>query len=177
MLTGSASHRPSLVYTGEMGSDATTVYDAVHDVVAEVAREELPLVTGLAGFDEATVIRRLSRHGGRREPLGFGLGDVAVLVTPVVWLVLDQTAKKVAGSAVDGATKGTKALLRKVFRRRTAPAVMPALTREQLAEVRQRILETAAQRGLPAERAETIADVVVARLVLAEPPRPEGEAG
>ncbi|ALG10524.1 hypothetical protein [Kibdelosporangium phytohabitans] len=151
------------------------MYDVVHDVVAEAAGEELPVVTGLARLDEAAVVRRLGTPGERREPLGFGLGEVVVLVTPVVWLVLDQTAKQIAGSVADGASRQTKALLRKVFRRgRGERAVMPALTRQQLAEVRQRILEAAAQRGLPADRAETIADAVVARLVLVEPPSEDG---
>ncbi|WP_344489668.1 hypothetical protein [Streptomyces enissocaesilis] len=43
---------------------------------------------------------------------------------------------------------------------------MPPLTTEQLAEVRQRVLEVAAQRGLERERAETVAEAVVVRLVL-----------
>lgn len=73
------------------------------DVVAEVAPEELPLVAGLAGFDDATAVRRLGGRGRRRETLGFGLGEVAALVTPVVWLVVDHTAQRIVGTAVDGA--------------------------------------------------------------------------
>ncbi|HKR51386.1 MAG TPA: hypothetical protein VJT72_17745 [Pseudonocardiaceae bacterium] len=124
---------------------------------------------GLAGFDDATVVRRLGRRGGRREPLGFGLGEIVVLVTPVVWLAVDQVAKRIAGSAVDGAANGTKALLRKVFRRRVAPVVVPPLTRAQLGEVRRWVLEMAAQRGMDEERADAVADAVVARLVLDAP--------
>ncbi|MFE7332909.1 hypothetical protein ACFU8W_50565 [Streptomyces sp. NPDC057565] len=40
------------------------------------------------------------------------------------------------------------------------------MTLEQLAEVRQRVLEVAARRGLEQERAETVADAVVARVAL-----------
>ncbi len=164
MGSGADSPGEHTVATG-----GATVRDVVRDVVAKVAREELPLVEGLAGFDDATVVRRLGRRGGRREPLGFGLGEVVALVTPVVWLVVDQAAKKAAGSAVDGAAKGTKAALRKIFRRKAPAVAVPPLTREQLGEVRRRVLETAAQRGLSQERAMVIADAVVARLALAAP--------
>ncbi|MFI1629058.1 hypothetical protein ACH4YO_33820 [Streptomyces noursei] len=156
----------------------------VRDVVAEVAAEELPVVDALAGFDDATVLQRLRRRGRRREPLGFGLDEVAVLVTPVVWLVVDQAAKRIADGAVDGASKGAKAVLRKVLRRPTASVVVPQLTPAQLGEVRRAVLEMAARRGLAQERAVAVADAVVSRLAvpddgpqdLGEQPSPAGEA-
>ncbi|MBZ4015404.1 hypothetical protein CCS38_06525 [Streptomyces purpurogeneiscleroticus] len=142
--------------------------DVVREVVADIAPEELPLVDGLALLDDTVAVRRLSRRRGPREPLGFGLGEVFTLVTPVVWLVLDQMANRAVGTAVDGMVEGAKTLWRKALRRQSAPVAVPPLSREQLAEVRQRVLETAAQRGLPEERATAIADAVVARLVLAD---------
>ncbi|KJK59211.1 hypothetical protein UK12_05595 [Saccharothrix sp. ST-888] len=152
--------------------------DVVRDVVAEIAPTELVLVDGLARFDDATAVRRLRPQGGRREPLGFGLGEIVTLVTPVVWLALDETAKKLAETASDAAVKGGRAMLRKVLRRPTAPVVVPPLTPAQLAEVRERVLETASHRGLEAARAEAIADAVVARLALAAAdPDPQGPSG
>ncbi|MFB9905605.1 hypothetical protein [Allokutzneria oryzae] len=161
MSTGAPSPEEQTVTAG-----ATRVRDVVRDVVAEVAAEELPIVDGLAALDDATVVRRLSGRGRRREPLGFGLGEFVVMVTPVVWLVVDHMAKKLADSAVDGAAKGMKSLLRKVFRKGATSVVVTPLTAEQLAEVRRRVLEVAAQRGLPEERANAVADAVVARLAL-----------
>lgn len=146
---------------------ATTVVDVVRDVVAKVAPEELPLVDGLAGLDDDAVVRRLSRRGNRREPLGFGLGEIAALVTPVVWLVVDEAARQVGSAAVNDAAKRTKAVLRKLFRRPAAAVVVPDLTREQLAEVRQRVIETAVDHGLGESRARLIADAVTGRLALA----------
>ncbi|MEU3573154.1 hypothetical protein AB0E96_32720 [Kitasatospora sp. NPDC036755] len=145
--------------------------DVVRDVVAEAAAEELPLVVWLTRFDDASVVRRLAGRS-RSEALGFGLGEVAALVTPVVWLALDAVGQKLAGAAVDGAAKGMRAGLRKVFRKGAEPVTVPPLTREQLAEVRQSVLESAAQRGMAEQRASAIADAVVARLVLAEPVGP-----
>ncbi|MFI5664397.1 hypothetical protein [Streptomyces sp. NPDC051684] len=157
------------------------VRDVVRDVVAEVAPEEQPLVAGLARFDDATVVRRLGDRRGRREPLGFGLGEVVALVTPVVWLAVNQTAQRVVGAALDGAAGRARAALRRLSRRPPEVVTVPPLSREQLLMVRELVLEVAAERGLAAERAEGVADAVVARLVLAGPegggPADPGPAG
>ncbi|MFC4015201.1 hypothetical protein ACFOY2_48865 [Nonomuraea purpurea] len=150
-------------------TDATRVRDLVHDVVAQVAPEELPLVAGLAGFDDATVVRRLGGRGRRRETLGFGLGEVAALVTPVVWLAVNHVAQRLVETGVDAGAGKARSALRKLLRRPAEPVMVPPLTREQLAEVRESVLEVAARRGLEEERASAIADAVVARLVLAGP--------
>jgi hypothetical protein len=149
------------------------VRDVVRDVVAEVAPAELPLVDGLAFDDDETVVRRLSRTGPRREPLGFGWGEVVGLVTPVVWLVLDQVAQRLAGAAVDGTTRGTRGLLRRFVRRNRAPAAIPKLTGDQLAELRREVLEQAIRRGLDAGTAIDLADTLVRRLG----PDPDGSPG
>lgn len=150
-----------------MGSSG--VRDVVRDVVVEVAEEELPIVDGLARLDDAGALRRLRRRGRRREPLGFGLGEVVALVTPVVWLVVDQVARQVSDAAVEGVTERAKAVLRRILRRPPAPVQVPPLTREQLAEVHRQVIETAVRRGLPEERATEIADAVHRRLTLDGP--------
>lgn len=141
----------------------------MRDVVARIAPDELVIVEGLARLPQDTVVQRLSRTGRRQDPLGFGIGDVATLVTPVVWLMVNEAAKQAATSAVDSSTKATRTLLRRVLRRHPAPVVVPVLTRAQLEQVRSRVLETATQRGLGRERATAIADAVVTRLVLTGP--------
>jgi hypothetical protein len=146
-----------------------SVSDVVRDVVAEVAPEELPVVEGLLHLRDDTVRRRLQRRSQPKEPLGFGLGEVAALATPVVWLVLDEAGRRFAGAAVDGAAKGTRTLWRKVFRGRQAPVIVPRLTHEQAAEVRRRVLELATQNGMERPKAAVLADAVVARLVLEDP--------
>ncbi|MFB7763320.1 hypothetical protein [Streptomyces xiamenensis] len=146
------------------------VRDVVRDVVTEVAPEELPLLAGLAGLDDATAVQRLGGELRRPEPLGFGLGEVAALVTPVVWLAVDQAAQQIVGTWVQNRVARTGNALRRVFRRSAPPpVVIPALTREQLALVRRSVLTMAEQRGLEPERAAVIADAVVTRLVLDEP--------
>lgn len=147
-----------------MGADGTpgvAVRDLVRAVVAEVAPAELPVVDALRQFDDATVVARLKGGGSGREPLGFGLEDAVYLATPVLWVALDETVRKV----VDGVPRG----VRRIFgRKRAAPVVVPELTRQQVADVRQRVLELAAQSGLTPERAEALADRLAVRLLLPE---------
>lgn len=111
--------------TGD-GRPTVLVRDVVRSVVETLAPEELFLVEGLRRFDDATVVRRLSRGGGRREPLGFGIGEVAALVTPVVWLVLDEVAQRMVATTVDRASRGATGLVRRLFRR---PAPRPSSSR------------------------------------------------
>ncbi|MFJ6016416.1 hypothetical protein [Streptomyces sp. NPDC092952] len=150
------------------------VRDVVRDVVAEVAPEESPVVEGLARFDDAAVVRLLARRGGRREPLGFGLGEIAVIATPVVWLVVDQTAQQLGSVVAGGVTAGIRSLLGRMRRRPGAEATVPPLTSDQLAEVHRQVREAATGRGFERERAEILADAVLARLTL-RPARPEPE--
>lgn len=148
------------------GGASELVRDVVRSTVASVAPEELPLVDGLRRFDDATVVRRLNGRGRRREPLGFGIGEIAMLVTPVVWLVLDGVAQRMLTETVDRAAQGATGALRRLLRRPTPAAEVPPLTREQLAGVRALTVAAATQRGLSAGRAEEIADALVARLAL-----------
>ncbi|MGW5986051.1 hypothetical protein ACWFRT_26105 [Streptomyces anulatus] len=148
------------------------VRDVVRAVVADVAPDELPVVDGLRLFDDATVVRRLGGSGERREPLGFGAGEIVLLVTPVVWPVLNELGQRLVTRTADAAEQGAGTVFRRLFRRQQAPVEVPPLTREQIAEVRQLVLAAADKRQLSRRRAEEIADAVVAELALADPSEP-----
>jgi hypothetical protein len=160
--------------TETTGSVGSRVRDVVRCVVCEVAPDELPIVDGLCQFDNATVVRHLTGRGRRREPLGFGVDELAVLATPVVWLAVDEAAKRAAGMAVDTGATRVAALWRRLFRRRPGPATVAPLTREQLAAVHESVLRMARQRGVSERRAADIAAAVVAGLVLADPDQEAG---
>ncbi|MER7760369.1 hypothetical protein [Streptomyces sp. NPDC097619] len=136
-----------------------------------MAPDEVVLVDGLLALDDAAALRRLSGRGDR-EPLGFGLAEAAALATPVVWLVLHQVASTLAGVATEGALRRTGHWLKRVVRRPSAPEVLPALERSQLAEVRRQVLEAALLKGAAPEQAQGLADAVVAALVLEPAPAP-----
>ncbi|MEV5550931.1 hypothetical protein AB0L35_33175 [Streptomyces sp. NPDC052309] len=144
------------------------VRDVVRSVVAGLAPEELPLVDGLRRFDDATAVRRLNGAAARRGPLGFGIGEIAMLVTPVVWLVLNEVGQRLVSRTVDRAEQGMASAFRRIFRRSQPPVEVPPLTREQMAEVRALVLASAERRGLSRRRAEEIANAVVAELALAD---------
>lgn len=157
------------------GTGALTVREVVRDVVAEVAPEELPVLAGLRRLDDDEALRRLTRRRRPREPLGFGLETVAVLAAAVAWVAVSESVKRMVQPAADGLSRRMGARLRRLFRRRSAPTVVPELTREQLADVRQRVLEVAEQNGFDPERAVVLADRVVARLALG--PQGPGQVG
>ncbi|MFC9228663.1 hypothetical protein ACFTZI_06770 [Streptomyces decoyicus] len=151
------------------GDAGVLVRDIVRDVVAATAPDEMVLLEGLLRSDDDSAVARLSGRRRSREPLGFGLHEVTALVTPVVWLVLDEAARKVVGAAVTGAATRSRTLLRRISRRPAAPTVMPPLTPDQLESVRLRVLELGAESGLEPGTVTALAERVVARLVLRPP--------
>lgn len=150
---------------------STTVRDVVEDVVAQVAPEEAPLLSALRQIDDTDVPRMLRRRQGD-EPLGFGLGELAGIVTPIVWLAVDEACRKALESAVDSAVESVRArvakTLRMLFKRSASPRTVPALAAEQLAVVHRRVREDGVASGMPESAAEALADKVVARLLLAQ---------
>ncbi|MFE4494916.1 hypothetical protein ACFRKD_20960 [Streptomyces niveus] len=157
----------------QASSSGAAVRDVVRAVIAEVAAEELPVVDGLRRFDDETVIARLTSRRRGREPLGFGLEEMVYLATPVIWVALDESVRRVVGRTIDGTPSRSGGRFGGMFRRRSAPLVVPVLNADQVAEVRRRIMELSAQTGLEAERAETLADRVAVHLLLpADSPAP-----
>ncbi|MFI8895735.1 hypothetical protein [Streptomyces paradoxus] len=154
--------------TEEVGT--TKVRDVVRAVVTERAPHELPLVEGLFRFDDEEAVRVLDGRGPRREPLGFGLAEATALVTAVVWLVLDQVARRALDAAADGLVERGRSGLRRVLRRSATapPRTLPDLDRAQLSLVRTQILRHATERGIDADEATSLADAVVAHLATAE---------
>jgi hypothetical protein len=145
------------------------VRQVVRDVIAEVAVNELLIVDGLGLHDDGAVVRRMRRNGGRDEQLGFGVDEIAALTTPVVWLALDEMARRVGESAADGGMNAVKALSRKLFHTRPKRVTLPSLTGEQYGLLRILIEETASERGVEADRAKIIADAVLARMAVGTP--------
>ncbi|MET8829819.1 hypothetical protein ABZX40_29985 [Streptomyces sp. NPDC004610] len=149
-----------------------SVLDVVRDVIDQQAPHERQLVEDLVGLDYGLVVRRMRQaaSGGRADPLGFGLDDLATVLTPLVLLLVDEACR---AAVADGTgrlmTRATSALgrLRPSARRAITPPEVPDLDRGQLAAVRRRVREEAVRRGLSEADAGGLADSVVARLALA----------
>ncbi|MGW1255136.1 hypothetical protein ACWD5Q_08045 [Streptomyces sp. NPDC002513] len=136
------------------------------------------MVESLHGLDDETALRGLTRPRRRSEPLGFGLEAVGALLTPVLWIAVDEAVRRVIDSTAERAARSGR---RRLFgrRREPLPPSAPALTREQLETVERCVREAAQQARLSRDRAERIADSVVRRLALAQPggEQPEQSAG
>ncbi|MFH8384310.1 hypothetical protein ACH4E7_25750 [Kitasatospora sp. NPDC018058] len=158
---------------GEMGSEAigseqVTVRGVVRAVIAQLEPDEVTALDGLLRHDDEQVRRWL---GGRRRgggPVGFGLHDVVLVLTPVVWMVVEEAIHEVVGKGVDKGAKGIGAVFRRVFRRRRAnastPPALPPLDEDQLSRVRAIVAQSAKRRGVPQRRATEIADLVAMQL-------------
>lgn len=142
----------------------TTVREVVRDVIAVSAPQEIPLLDGLHTLDDEHVSRLLARRKGGRDPLGFGITEVAALVTPVVWLVVNEVVSQTTKSAVDGIIPRLRAALRRLLRRPVPPRTVPRLAPPQLEAVHQRVLEQATAVEIDRATATALADAVVARL-------------
>ncbi|MHC5260095.1 hypothetical protein ACYSUO_19640 [Streptomyces sp. UC4497] len=144
------------------------VRDVVRDVVAEVAPDEVLLLDRLAPLDEGRVTR-LFEQGIRAHqgPLECDHVDVTAPVTPVVWLALDEAARRTTCRAAARRSRRRTPLLHHLFRRRPQPPpeIRP-LTTPQLDAVRCLVRDHARSAHLGEDAATALADAVTSRLSL-----------
>ena len=145
------------VAQGATALPGMTMAEMVRTVVTAVAPEELPLVAGLSRFDEADAGRRLADSTKRHDPLGSGLGEAAALVTPIIWLAVQEVVNRMADSAADSLLGRIRATVRKRLGRKKPAVRLPHFGEPELAEVRRLILEKAKQSGLKPGRAMLLA--------------------
>lgn len=139
--------------------------DVVRDVVAARAPEETVLLDGLTDLPDGEVTRLLrGRARQRNGPLGFGLPEAVALVTPVVWLVLDEIAQKAGEAAAEDTVSRLRRLIRRLLRRRPVRQSVPRLTPEQLDVVHGKVVARGVAAHLDEETALGLADAVVSRL-------------
>jgi hypothetical protein len=140
---------------GEAADPARRISALVRAIVERAAPEELPMVDGLSVADDETIVARLTRRPPRDERLGFGVDDVTVLLTPVLYIVLDEALRKIVGGSLDGLGRR----LRRVARRRKTTPVLD-LSPQQITEIAARVTEVARERGVPEEKVDGVAEAV-----------------
>ncbi|WP_157105960.1 hypothetical protein [Nocardia sienata] len=159
------------------------VGDVVRDVIAQVAPEELPMVDRLRPLGDRAAVRILSRRKRSRDLLGFGIDEIVVLASPVVWIVVSEAVARFTDSAITGGGRAARSGLRRLLRRGPVEQEIPPLDGDQIAEIRAQVLDSALRSGMDADRAAIVADAVAGRLALAaraapeRPPEPGGPAG
>ncbi|MFI6096608.1 hypothetical protein ACIA8G_13690 [Lentzea sp. NPDC051213] len=152
-----------------------TADELARRVVRKIAPEEL------SSFDiVAAPYLENPRQAERRlrqahdDPLAFGPGDIVALATPVIALVSASVITAVSdsvGQAVRDSTAGAlRKAWRKIRRKPLEPLELPStpLTTAQLAEIREIALQRALALGMKRQKAEALADAVVAALVLGD---------
>jgi hypothetical protein len=148
-----------------------TAEELARRVVAATAPAELPTFDVVAApylEDPARAERRLR---GDDTALGFGLGDLVEIATPVVALVSGSVVSALSDGLSDAVRDGAGKLFRKVTRRKPPEVEASALSGADLAEVRQVALGRAKELGLPADKAEALADSIVVALLLGDEDR------
>jgi hypothetical protein len=132
----------------------------VREVVDRAAPEQREFVDGLNQLGTEAALERLAKSPARGEQLGFGVESVAVLVSPVLYIVLDQALRKIVDDSIDGAR-------RRWGRRRRPDVVVPVLSAAQIAAIRSQVVDAARKQGVSGDKIECVGEAVVQ--VLSEP--------
>lgn len=143
-----------------MNDGEKAVRDIVRSVIDAEAHHELGYFERLERFDDPWVVWRLRHARHRDEPLGIGIGDVAPLVTPVIWVAVYEAAKGVGSATGAGISGAGRALFRRLLRRKPRPATIPPLTEEQRERVRDVVRAELRKKKLSESRTDAIADAV-----------------
>ncbi|MFF9020036.1 hypothetical protein [Streptomyces eurythermus] len=136
------------------------IVDVVQAVVAERAPDERETAAELLNRNPDEITRMLSARGGDSE-LGFGLGEVTVLVTPLLWMVLQQFAQELTGVAVRAASGRLSAVWRRLRGRPGSLSALPRLDETQRAELREVVTRRAQEAGLAEAPARQLAASVI----------------
>jgi hypothetical protein len=158
-------------------TDATQhqlISDVAHEVITEIAPRELPLFrvtskTYLDNLDEG-----LKPLNAIDQMLGFGLDTAITFLTPVVLALTTEAVKflaeKVKESVKEASGEMITKFVKKMFNRippteedKSTPLV---LSREELVQLRQLMVETARHLRLPKEKTGLLVNAIMGRLAV-----------
>ncbi|GAA2941578.1 hypothetical protein GCM10010518_30890 [Kitasatospora cinereorecta] len=144
--------------------------------VQDVAPDEMPQFAVVSRAYLTASENRRQRAMRKAEPLGLGLEGVAVLVTTAVLAVATQVSDHLAQQLVDRTVGVAEPALRTRWYRWRARLrggggangePLPALTPEQLAQVRQLAVQSGMRQRLTPPVAQAVADGIIAELATA----------
>lgn len=152
--------------------DRRLVTDLAGKMVAAAAPEELPAFGAVSRAYRAGQYAA-GRGGSADSPLGFGPGEVVLLVTPVALAAASRALQDVIDAAVGPAADRGAAAFSRAARRLLCGASGPAarsgeaalvLTAEQRQRVRRIVEDTAVRAGVDHARARLMADAVAGQV-------------
>ena len=161
-------------------TDATQhqlISDIAHELIADIAPRELPLFH----LTSEVYIKNLDRGDEPPEPtdemLGFGLDAATTYLTPVVLALTTEVVTFLAKKAKESIKEESGELVTK-FVKEMFKGVPPteerdkktplALSREELVQLRQLMVETAKHLRLPKDKTELLVNAVVGSLAITE---------
>jgi hypothetical protein len=138
-----------------------------HDVVAQIAPQELPLFPALSEAYFKNPHQMHKGQEGKDELLGFGMETVsAVLMSPFVLAIVNDVVQALTQEVTDSGA--VRKLLEKLHILKKSPGkVITPFSLAQMEQVHQTALLKAQQFKLSDTQAELLADALVGRLVLA----------
>ncbi|NDJ55170.1 MAG: hypothetical protein GYB68_19030 [Chloroflexi bacterium] len=150
--------------------------DLNRDLVAEMAPEELDMFGELMSEYYADPSPPNPDEQAADDPLGFGLGETIIAVTPasaavltaVIHLIMQISQHMAFDEVSDQLRVRIKSLFKKRPKDEPPPPDAPKLSADDLARVRQVAIDEAKRFGLPEERAILMGDVLYRRLSLGE---------
>lgn len=153
-------------------SEKDLIVDLARDAIESVAPDELPFFREYseAFFRDPS---RLLKQKSEYDPLGFGWGEVAELVTgtaiALAMIALDllkDGARDALKSKIEASIGALIERLVKALRKPEAAAAQAGvLTPEVLKQLRERLIEHARRLGISEPKAAQLADAVVAAIV------------
>jgi hypothetical protein len=161
--------------------DNQLVSDVARELVLQLAPQELPLFRANSAAYFQDPEKALAGQKGKDEMLGFGSGEVVVFLTPIALTVATEVVKflveEVKKSAKDESSAIIGDMVKRVFKKfklaekkddkkKDEKKTSPALTPDQLGQVRDIALRKARQLKLSEARAKLLADAVVGSLAV-----------
>lgn len=156
------------------------VIEVARDLVAQLEPQELPLFRAASQQFRQNPEGLLAEAKANDNPIGFGAGEAAALLTPAALAVASSVISYLAGelskTAADTSASFLVETVRRLFKKSTSATAqngkqqnnkqLPALTPNQLSQVREIVLKQARQAKLSDPRAKALADATVGMLAI-----------
>ncbi len=153
-------------------SEQQLITDLSRELVIQIAPEELPLFRAHAAAYFQDPAKAGNNQQTKDEMLGFGTGEVVMLVTPLVLAVTNEVVQFIAAE-IKKTTKEESAsliaeMVKSLFKkfRPEAKRKAPPLTPAQLAAVREAVLGQTRLLKLSESRSNLLADAITGSLVV-----------
>jgi hypothetical protein len=150
------------------------ISDIASDVLADIAPQEVPIFPAISQAYFADPAGALKQLRSKDAALSFGVDPLSILLTPVVlhivsevFKVLTEAAKK---AVEDGLAKEIPEVIKAMLKRfrLSGPSIPSPLGKAQLVVIHEKVLLAAMKLRIPKAKADALANVVTAQLVIAE---------